>query len=217
MPGTWSGPVGLAAALALVLLAGGALTRGVGTFGDERPSLPPPSPAAGARGRIAPILPPDLGRTLADVVRPGRPPVLVALPAGAALGDLLAAAGLRPDMPVAGGGGLLLPGSRLVVGEDGAARLTCMPAARRLRLGLPLDVNHDGADDLDRLPGLGPVLAARIVADRERGGPFPSVRALARVPGIGPATLARIRLHVRAETGSPCRPEPRRSGGAPPR
>lgn len=55
-----------------------------------------------------------------------------------------------------------------------------------------VDVNHADAAELERLPGIGPSLAARIVDDRQRRGPFRSVRDLDRVRGIGPATVARL-------------------------
>jgi competence protein ComEA len=53
--------------------------------------------------------------------------------------------------------------------------------------------------DLEALPGIGPVLAARIVAERGRGGPFATVDELRRVRGIGPKTLERIRAQIGAE------------------
>ena len=58
-------------------------------------------------------------------------------------------------------------------------------------------LNSADAQDLQRVPGIGPVLAERIVADRRRHGPYPDVQALVRVPGIGPATVRRLRPHVR--------------------
>lgn len=57
----------------------------------------------------------------------------------------------------------------------------------------PLDLNHATAGELTRLPGIGPVLAARIVAARETGGPFASVDDLRRVGGVGAAKLERVR------------------------
>lgn len=55
---------------------------------------------------------------------------------------------------------------------------------------------------MQTLPGLGPVLAERIVADREARGPFRTAEDLLRVPGIGPKRLERIRASVRL-TGEP--------------
>lgn len=58
-------------------------------------------------------------------------------------------------------------------------------------------VNTADAAALESLPGVGPVLAARIVEHRESRGVFPSVDSLMAVPGIGPAVLERIRSRVR--------------------
>jgi competence ComEA-like helix-hairpin-helix protein len=55
-----------------------------------------------------------------------------------------------------------------------------------------LNVNHATAVELEGLPGIGPALARRIVADREAQGPFATITALDRVPGIGPALMARL-------------------------
>lgn len=63
--------------------------------------------------------------------------------------------------------------------------------------GAPIDVNRATADELVALPGVGPVLAGRIVAYRDSAGPFRSVSELASVKGIGAATLERIRGRVR--------------------
>ena len=57
----------------------------------------------------------------------------------------------------------------------------------------PLDVNLASAAQLERLPGVGPALAARIVDVRAREGPFGSVDDLRRVRGVGVATLERLR------------------------
>lgn len=62
-----------------------------------------------------------------------------------------------------------------------------------------LDLNRASAADLERLPKVGPALASRIVAFREKYGPFPAVDSLVRVPGIGPGTFALLRDQVRVE------------------
>jgi competence ComEA-like helix-hairpin-helix protein len=58
--------------------------------------------------------------------------------------------------------------------------------------GTLLNLNRATAVELEALPGIGPSLARRIVADREAQGPFATVAALDRVPGIGPGVLARL-------------------------
>jgi competence protein ComEA len=61
----------------------------------------------------------------------------------------------------------------------------------------PLDLNTATPPGLDSLPGIGPVLAERIVAWRTQHGRFTSVDELAEVPGIGPKALERLRPLVR--------------------
>lgn len=60
----------------------------------------------------------------------------------------------------------------------------------------PIDVNQATAADLRRLPGIGPVLAGRIVEAREARGAFTSVEDLRRVAGVGKAKLDRFRSLV---------------------
>ena len=55
-----------------------------------------------------------------------------------------------------------------------------------------LNVNRATAVELEGLPGIGASLARRIVADREARGPFATVQALDRIPGIGPRLVARL-------------------------
>jgi competence ComEA-like helix-hairpin-helix protein len=66
------------------------------------------------------------------------------------------------------------------------------------RVESALNVNRATAVELEALPGIGPALARRIVADRESRGAFATVEALDRVPGIGPALVARLAAVVRA-------------------
>jgi len=71
-------------------------------------------------------------------------------------------------------------------------------AARRSTQAEPLrpgtlDVDRASAAEWVRLPGIGPSLAARIVADRAAHGPFAAPEGLLRVRGIGPKILEKIR------------------------
>src|SRR5699024_5678130 len=60
-----------------------------------------------------------------------------------------------------------------------------------------LDLNVASASELEALPGVGPVLAQRIVEHREAFGPFASVDGLLEVSGVGPAVLEKLRSGVR--------------------
>jgi competence ComEA-like helix-hairpin-helix protein len=66
-----------------------------------------------------------------------------------------------------------------------------------------LDLNRAGAAELDALPGVGPVLAARIVEQRRRFGPFRRVDDLRAVRGVGPRLLARLRPLVSVTPAAP--------------
>ena len=59
-----------------------------------------------------------------------------------------------------------------------------------------MDLDRASLAELDELPGIGPALAARIVADRELHGPFGSLDALQEVKGIGPRLAARLAPRV---------------------
>ena len=76
--------------------------------------------------------------------------------------------------------------------------------ARRRSLPLTggerIDPNTAGEEDLDRLPGVGPAVAGRIVQMRQDRGPFGEPRDLLSVPGVGPATLARITPYLEWST-----------------
>ncbi len=61
----------------------------------------------------------------------------------------------------------------------------------------PLDLNAATPAALDQLPGVGPLLAGRIVAWRAAHGRFTSVDELGEVEGIGPKALERLRALVR--------------------
>jgi competence ComEA-like helix-hairpin-helix protein len=56
----------------------------------------------------------------------------------------------------------------------------------------PVDINRASEDELRVLPGIGSVLASRIVEAREREGPFASLEDLRRVRGLGRAKLERL-------------------------
>jgi competence protein ComEA len=62
--------------------------------------------------------------------------------------------------------------------------------------GVPVDMDRADSATIESLPGIGPALAARIVANRDSLGPFGSIDALCDVRGIGPALAGRLRALV---------------------
>jgi competence protein ComEA len=78
-----------------------------------------------------------------------------------------------------------------------------LAADERLALGLPVDANAAGARELAFVPGLSRRVAADLVADRDRNGPFASATDLLRVRGIGPKRLALAAPHLAFEAPRP--------------
>ena len=62
--------------------------------------------------------------------------------------------------------------------------------------GEKLDLNSATALELEELPGIGPMLAARIVDDRDRHGSFRTVEDLKRVPGIKDGIMSQVREYI---------------------
>ena len=60
-----------------------------------------------------------------------------------------------------------------------------------------ININRASTKELESLPGIGPVLAARIVEYRKSNGPFTSVDDLKKVPGVGGSKLAKFKEKIR--------------------
>jgi competence protein ComEA len=87
--------------------------------------------------------------------------------------------------------------------ESLQAREEVARRAEPLGSGERLDPNRNEEVDLDRLPGVGPVVAAAVVREREENGGFRDAQDLLRVPGIGPATLKAMEPHLDFTAGIP--------------
>ena len=169
----------LAGGICVALLAGGALWLG---RPDAVAATPLPSPmASGSVGADAAVT------VVVDVAGAVASPGLQELPLGARVADAIDAAGgasadaqldaLNLARKVADGEQILVP--HRGEGEEGSAP------------GL-VNLNRASAQELQQLPGVGPVLAERIVADRDANGPFASVGDLDRVPGVGAAIVGAL-------------------------
>jgi competence protein ComEA len=158
--------------------------------------LPPPPPPASMAAPAGPGVVVDVA---GHVHRPG----LVTLPGGARVADALRAAGgaTRPaDVALLNLARRLVDGEQLLVGVSpppGAAASGGGPAAGEGTAGSPLDLNAATLDQLDALPGVGPVLAQRIVDWRTAHNGFTSVDQLRQVGGIGGRKFDQLRPLVR--------------------
>ena len=154
-----------------------------------------PTPTVGEASEASAVV---VASVVGLVARPG----LVTLPAGARVADAVeAAGGLLPGADPASVN-LAAPvpdGAQIAVGVPGAPAgpdgggTAAGPGAG----AAPVDLNAATAAELDALPGIGPVLAQRIVDHRGRHGPFRTVDQLDDVPGIGPAIAAELADLVR--------------------
>ncbi len=152
-------------------------------FADPFP-MPSPSPSASL---------------LVHVVGEVRHPGVVRLPAGSRVVDAVKEAGGLRRSGELGSTNLarvLVDGERIEVGAVEGPGPGGSASGGGATSG-PLDLNTATAEQLDTLPGIGPVTAAKILGWRTTNGRFTAVDELAEVPGIGPKTLAELRPHVR--------------------
>ncbi len=204
----------LGGVVVLALLGvGAAVVTTVATPGGQVVAVPDGDPGAGSAGdggRVGsanPVDPTDpfgapevvVLHVLGAVVDPG----IVELPLGSRVVDAIAAAGGPTDAAdlaavnlarvVADGEQLRLP----AVGEAPPPGAAGAGGAGGAGSGVSADghINLNTADaaGLEQLPGIGPAIAARIIAWREQNGPFRSVDELTAVSGIGQKTLDGLR------------------------
>ncbi len=88
------------------------------------------------------------------------------------------------------------PADTAAIAEPVPARVAPTPAAG----DAAVDLNRASARELDDLPGVGPVLAARILEHRRRFGSFRAVEDLRAVRGIGPRLFERLKSRVRVDS-----------------
>lgn len=150
------------------------------------------SPGATADGEV-------VVHVVGQVLRPG----VVRLPAGARIADAVEAAGgatTTADLSSVNLARVVVDGEQVLVPLPGQA-VAPAPQSAGGAVAPPdptpdgrsvVDLNTADLGQLDALPGIGPVLAQRILDWRSEHGRFTSVDELSEVRGIGPAALARL-------------------------
>jgi competence protein ComEA len=178
---------GAAAAVAVLLLL---VLRHFGGGGSPASAVAPLPAPVRTKPTAAKLL-------VVDVAGAVRHAGLYRLRSGSRIDDAIAAAGgatakaqldsVNLAAPVADGEQIVVPGRGAgAVAATSAAAAGSSPST-------PLDLNSATLDQLEGLPGIGPVTAQKILDYRQAHGAFHSVAELEGVPGIGPAHMAQLK------------------------
>jgi competence protein ComEA len=151
----------------------------------------PAQRAPAAAPIVASAAPPPL---VVDVVGAVRRPGLYHLSGSSRIADAISRAGgatARAELDQVNLAAPLADGEQIVVprrGAEGAAAASVAGAP-----SAPVQLSTATAEQLDTLPGIGPVTAQKIVDYRTQHGAFHSVEELDAIPGIGPARLEQLK------------------------
>ncbi|MDN5852370.1 MAG: ComEA family DNA-binding protein [Actinomycetia bacterium] len=142
------------------------------------------------------------GKVVVDVTGKVRKPGIVSLRQGSRVADAIDAAGgprsKRVDLRALNLARVLVDGEQIVVGLPSVAGATTPPATGSTTPGAappiaPINLNAATLEQLETLPGVGPVTGQSILDWRTENGRFTSVDELLEVDGIGEVTLADLR------------------------
>ncbi len=172
----------------LLFLASKLLSRPQSSAGLAPPAAPPTETAAASAVVVV------------DVVGAVRRPGLYRLEQGARIADAVARAGgatAKAELALINLAAPLADGEQVVVPKRGAAAPSAAPSGTGAPAGVPssgpVHLGTATLEQLDSLPGIGPVTAQKILDYRQKHGAFTSADELDAVPGIGPARLDQLK------------------------
>lgn len=179
--------VAFVAVVAVLILAGRVLLR------PSRAAVPPPVHVARASALA------KAKQLFVDVVGAVRRPGLYRVPDGARAADAVRRAGgptPKAQLELVNLAALIADGEQIVVPRRGAVAVVAGGGGSSGAASGRVHLNSATIEQLDALPGVGPVTAQKIIDYRQHHGGFGSVDELDAVPGIGPARLADLRAVV---------------------
>ena len=172
---------------------------------SERPRTSSPDPislsaeATSPPGGAASSSAPAAGELVVDVEGKVKHPGIVTLPAGSRVHEAVAKAGGvrgKVDTSTLNMARVLTDGEQILVGVEPVAAAPANGSSPGSGGGARISLGTATLEQLDTLPGIGPVTAQAILDHRSEHGPFTSVDDLLDVKGIGEATLEDIRDQV---------------------
>jgi competence protein ComEA len=175
----------LAAGTIVVLVVGGKVL-----LRPAEPAVPRPVRVAAAPTQTQPAA------IYVDIVGAVRRPGLYRLRDGSRVADAVRRAGgatPKAQLELLNLAARISDGEQVVVPRRGTSGVVAGASAGAASPSGPVHLNSATLDQLDALPGIGPVTAQKIIDYRRGHGAFGSVDELDAVPGIGPARLAQLR------------------------
>lgn len=171
--------------LAVVLVVGGRHVLQAGTAQEPVPVAKVESLRPGAGPRL-----------VVHVVGAVRRPGLYRLPERSRIADAVGRAGgatRRADLSLVNLAAPVADGVQVVVPLRAAPSAAAASAGGETPAQGPVHLNSATLEQLDALPGVGPVTAQKILDYRQEHGAFASIDELDAIPGIGPARLEQLR------------------------
>ncbi|TWD82869.1 competence protein ComEA [Kribbella amoyensis] len=191
----------------VLILAAGLTWAGCSLIRAQPEPVPTPStvttgnPVTGAPPTAAqPTSTPSAASTVVvHVAGKVRRPGLIRTRPGARVADVLTAAGGAlpgTDLTTLNLARPVTDGEQILVGVPGNQPVPSTPGGPKQSTG-PVDLNTATLAQLEELPGVGPVLAQRILDYRTQNGRFTSVEELQEVSGVGAKKYESLKPHVR--------------------